>query len=288
MGMDRVICGVDESERARHVVEVADRLAQRLDAELLLAHVAPAPRAITGPPITGAVRVPASVLDVDRAGQRADRLLRAARDWCSSSRVEQHVSFGDPAVELGVLAEASGDAVVVVGSRGHSPIAAAVLGSVSIRLAAISPVPVAVAPEARPGGQPPAGRPAIVCAVDGSAPAAAAAEVAGRLADLIGARLVLAHVEAAAPPLTPSAAAGRGESPLQQARLLIPPSVEVDLAVRRGDPVHEIDTLADTVAAELIVVGSRGRGPWRAAVLGSVSGELARSAGRPVLIVPAR
>jgi nucleotide-binding universal stress UspA family protein len=48
---------------------------------------------------------------------------------------------GDPAVELGVLAEASDDAVVVVGSRGHSPLAAAVLGSVSIRLVAISPRP---------------------------------------------------------------------------------------------------------------------------------------------------
>jgi nucleotide-binding universal stress UspA family protein len=144
-----------------------------------------------------------------------------------------------------------------------------------------------VVPE-RPGGQEPSGRPTIVCAVGGSAHAAAAAEVAGRLARLIGARLVLAYVEPAGPPLTPSPAAGRGESPLQHARLLIPPSVEVDLAVRRGDPVHEIDALADTLGAELIVVGSRGWGPSRAAVLGSVSGELARSAGRPILIVPAR
>lgn len=225
---------------------------------------------------------------MNRARGQAEKLLHAAEDWCPSSRVEHHVTFGDPAVELGVLAEASGDAVVVVGSRGHSPIAAAVLGGVSIRLAAISPVPVVVVPEARPGGQPPAGRPAIVCAVDGSAHAAAAAEVAGRLAHLIGARLVLAHVEAAAPPLMPPAAVSRGESPLQQVRLLVPRSVELDLAVRRGDPVHEIDTLADTVGAELIVVGSRGRGASRAALLGSVSAELARSAGRPVLIVPAR
>jgi len=37
----------------------------------------------------------------------------------------------------------------------------------------------------------------------------------------------------------------------------------------------------------MLVVGSRGRGPVRAIVLGSVSRELAALADRPVLIVPA-
>jgi nucleotide-binding universal stress UspA family protein len=37
----------------------------------------------------------------------------------------------------------------------------------------------------------------------------------------------------------------------------------------------------------MLVVGSRGRGPGRAIVLGSVSREVAALADRPVLIVPA-
>jgi nucleotide-binding universal stress UspA family protein len=44
--------------------------------------------------------------------------------------------------------------------------------------------------------------------------------------------------------------------------------------------------VADRRGAALIVVGSRALGPWRAAVLGSVSGEVARRASVPVIIVP--
>ena len=40
------------------------------------------------------------------------------------------------------------------------------------------------------------------------------------------------------------------------------------------------------VDATLLVVGSRGRGSWRAAVAGSVSGDVARAAPCPVVVVP--
>jgi nucleotide-binding universal stress UspA family protein len=45
--------------------------------------------------------------------------------------------------------------------------------------------------------------------------------------------------------------------------------------------------VADAKAADLIVVGSRGLGPVRAALLGSVSRGVLGDAGRPVLIVKA-
>jgi nucleotide-binding universal stress UspA family protein len=53
----------------------------------------------------------------------------------------------------------------------------------------------------------------------------------------------------------------------------------------RGDPADEIVAYADTVDADLIVVGSRGHGTIASAVLGSVSRGILREARRPVLVV---
>jgi nucleotide-binding universal stress UspA family protein len=53
----------------------------------------------------------------------------------------------------------------------------------------------------------------------------------------------------------------------------------------RGDAVDEIVAYADTVDADLIVVGSRGHGTVASALLGSVSCGILREARRPVLVV---
>jgi nucleotide-binding universal stress UspA family protein len=54
-----------------------------------------------------------------------------------------------------------------------------------------------------------------------------------------------------------------------------------------GDTVDAIVGIADSKDADLIVVGSRGRGPVTAALLGSVSRGVLGHAKRPVLIVRA-
>jgi nucleotide-binding universal stress UspA family protein len=56
---------------------------------------------------------------------------------------------------------------------------------------------------------------------------------------------------------------------------------------RRGDPARELIDAAREIDADLLVVGSRGRGLVSSAVLGSVSSALAAGADSPVLIVPA-
>ena len=56
--------------------------------------------------------------------------------------------------------------------------------------------------------------------------------------------------------------------------------------VRLGQPAVVLAEVAADCDAEPIVVGSRGRGAWRSAALGSVSSEVARRAPCPVMIVP--
>jgi len=56
--------------------------------------------------------------------------------------------------------------------------------------------------------------------------------------------------------------------------------------ILEGDPVDEILSFADNERADLIVMGSRGRGALAGALLGSVSTSLIGLARCPVLIVP--
>jgi nucleotide-binding universal stress UspA family protein len=50
--------------------------------------------------------------------------------------------------------------------------------------------------------------------------------------------------------------------------------------------VHELREQGTGVGVQMIAVGSRGRGPVRRALLGSVSARLAATAPCPVLVVP--
>ena len=190
-------------------------------------------------------------------------LERAGRDLDAQTRVV----LGDPAESLVDIADEEKADLLVVGARGHRGLAAALLGSVSQRLAVTAGCPVLIVP---PGAGErfllEAGTDArIVCGVDGSEESRRALAVAERLAKRLGAEVDPVFVDPVrgwhdAPPL--------------------PLRVEV------GDPVHELREQGSWVGVRMIAVGSRGHGPVRRALLGSVSAGLAASAPCPVLVVP--
>jgi nucleotide-binding universal stress UspA family protein len=139
----------------------------------------------------------------------------------------------------------------------------------------------------------------VLCGVGWREDSRIAVQVARRLSEALGARLVLAHV--AARPITPTVSVvpgGRAELALREQRdaeeLLDEVAAserlgeDVERRVTFGDPAEQLAALAADERAELVVVTSRGRHGLRSALLGSVSSKLAATAPCPVVVVPAR
>lgn len=134
----------------------------------------------------------------------------------------------------------------------------------------------------------------LVCGVDDSDYGRASARIARRLAEQLRLELLIVHVSEA-PVLvgigneTAAATEQLGDRKAQY--LLAAVTAEEDLGpverrVEFGAPAKRLAAVAEEEDAELIVVGSRGRGALRAAMLGSVSTELIAIAPCPVLVVP--
>ena len=136
----------------------------------------------------------------------------------------------------------------------------------------------------------------IVIATDGSPSAREALEFGLELAVEQDAEPIVVHVAPALDVLPASSFGMPGALPhelTQHDRALLEEAasfaaeegVEAKTELLIGDPVDEIVAYADSIDADLIVVGSRGRGAVASALLGSVSRGVLHEARRPVLVV---
>lgn len=176
-----------------------------------------------------------------------------------------------------VLVEAAKDAdLLVLGTRGVGALSRVVhLGSVTSSVLHHAHGPVAVIPEATPAT--PGSPPRVVVGVDGSPASLRALTWAVSHARLSGATLVPLSVvggrddETAPEALRAAAeAAGCGD-------------VVVEPQVRHGNVSQEL--LAAAATADLLVIGSRGRGGFASLLLGSTSSQVAGHSTRPVVVV---
>ena len=129
----------------------------------------------------------------------------------------------------------------------------------------------------------------ILVAVDGSERAAFAVEAAGELAADTCADIVLVHVvhpEFVHAPVDLRADYLRGAvSLLDACRAGMPQHLNVETLLPEGDAAEEIVKAAHSFGADLIVMGTHGRGRIAKALLGSVTHSVTRSAACPVMTV---
>jgi nucleotide-binding universal stress UspA family protein len=181
----------------------------------------------------------------------------------------------------------------------------AVLGSVSRSLAGSAPCPVVVvSPQASIAL---GSSPVVICGVDGSEPSGIALDHAAELAYALGGRLTAVHVSAEPNPLAVMATWGaRTILPVDYARAAVEAlatnraahraveraaarvddGIPIRLRLEHGDVAARLRMVAAEYASAMLVVGSRGHGALRSALVGSVSSRLAANAPVPVMVVP--
>lgn len=137
----------------------------------------------------------------------------------------------------------------------------------------------------------------ILVPVDGSVAALQAVRQALRMVDEgLRATLVLANVQEPAtlyemllahdPEVIERVSAEAGLHLLEPARARARAAgVEHEIEVARGDPAHTLVDIVDNFGCDLVVMGSRGMGTLRSALLGSVAHEVLHAAPVPVLVV---
>jgi nucleotide-binding universal stress UspA family protein len=135
----------------------------------------------------------------------------------------------------------------------------------------------------------------VLIAVDDSAPSESALDRGVRLAQELGARVVLVHVAPAATVTAPEFAyeltvaqpevRQEGERLLQRLAAQVPAELIDSLVLREGYASRQIVDAAEEVGADLIVIGTHGRGMLGRFLLGSTAESVVRHAHCPVLTV---
>ncbi|MFF4189964.1 universal stress protein [Nonomuraea sp. NPDC001831] len=268
-----VVVGVDGSVPATGAVEWAAADARRRGLDLRLVHV--------GPQWLHEANAEHCARLLEEAADRA-------RALAGGVKVTTELLSGNVAAEL--IRESATAAGVVLGSRGLGGFAGMTVGSVSLAVAghASGPVVVVRAPAAGPEHG------TVVVGYDGSQDAQAAMEYAVTQARARGARL---HVVSAwqMPVFSPYAVTYnsllqdlmREETGAARERVVPWREANPDLVVTDEQPcAHPVTALMQAAgSADLVVVGSRGRGGFASAVLGSVSHGVLHHVTCPVAVV---
>jgi len=134
-----VVLATDGSTNGDRAVELVKLFAQQARSKVVVVHVTELVGGRGGTYPVAAdeeeilAKIKAQVADLNAVGVAAQLTTHV-------------VSLGGPAHMIAEAADSAGADLIVVGSRGHSPLAQVVLGSVPVRLLQIATCPVLVVP----------------------------------------------------------------------------------------------------------------------------------------------
>ncbi|PXY22328.1 universal stress protein [Prauserella muralis] len=289
-----ILVGVDGSLSALHATEWAARAAALRHAPLTLVATMATPA-----PYGAGVGLPPTYFDDleqegrRRLGEAADAAKHAAGE-AAGLVIHTEYHLGNPVPVLRDRAKAA--RMLVLGTRGLGEFTGTFVGSTAVSLVSHGSCPVVVVRGSGPDARPPADGPVVV-GVDGSPASEGAVAAAFEEAALRGARLVAVHAWSDA---AVSSMFGVPEVPWDEIetseRVVLAerlagwqeryPEVDVERVVTQDRPVRSL--LHHAAQAQLLVVGSRGRGGFSGMLLGSTSNALVYTAPCPLLVMRGR
>ncbi|OHV03744.1 universal stress protein [Mycobacterium talmoniae] len=284
-----ILVGVDGSPSSAAAVDWAARDAAMRGASLALVHILAPPVVMTFPETP---MPPGYAEWQEEQGQRHIRdaleLVRGRTGPAGPLQVSGETMIGST---VPTLVELSTQAtMIVVGCRGHGRLRRSLLGSVSSSLVRHAHCPVAVIHDWEDPLAPDPGQAPVVVGIDGSPVSEAATALAFEEASFRGVELVAVYAWHDVsvfefPGADVAAMQADGELVLAE-RLAGWQERYPDVSVRR---VVACDRPADQLieqsqSAQLVVVGSHGRGGFTGMLLGSVSTAVVQSARVPVIV----
>lgn len=283
-----VVVGVDGSISATQAVRWAALEADRRGTPLVLVHVwTPVPVSV---PHAAAFRPYENGL-IEQGRQWLTEASAVACEAAPGITTSTKLSSGSVAGQL-IGSSASAD-LVVLGSRGLGGFTGLVVGSIAVAVATHGHCPLVVVRGADPKSAPRQDGPVVV-GVDGSQTSQAAIRFAFQAAALRDAPLVAVHAWSDLPVTTAWEITTSWQSIQQHESEVLTqwltetqteyPGVHIEQVVVQDGPAHIL--LDQAKNAQLVVVGSRGRGGFRGLLLGSTSQALIQHAACPVAVVP--
>ena len=281
-----IVVGVDGSPDSENAVVWAAREAIMRDVPLTLAHIRPSARTYTWYELS--ISEELEKISVQRGAEILDNARAVAERAVAGQGVLSLREHTDEGNAVWLMTDLSKDArMLVVGSRGLGRVGRVLLGSVSASLIRHAHCPVAVI---HPREEQPSAQAPVVVGVDGSSASEAAVAVAFDEASWRGVDLVAVHAwsdfvidlypadewtvfEPQAQEVLSERLAGWQERY---------PDVTVRRVVVRDRPDRQL--LQQAASAQLVVVGSHGRGGLTGMLLGSISRRVAESADVPVIV----
>ena len=275
----RILVPIDGTPQASAALPAARTLAKATGASVVL------------------VRVSRSASDA-----AAEKATAAVRDELAGSDLQVDILMrsGDAAEEIVAATQAASADLIVMATHGRTGLRRAFAGSVTERVLANSPVPVVVL---KPGGKRMSALRSLLIPVDATAGGALALGAASGLARTASARVTVLEVvppmpmwlygsvDAYAPagfidPAWEDDSAHRSAAYVKAlSERLRAAGLQAEGRSARGQVAPTIESVADELDADLIVMSTHAlTGPARA-VLGSVADEVVRNSRRPVLMV---
>lgn len=282
-----IIVGVDGSAVSKVAVDWAARDAARRGAALKLLHV------LTPPAVMAFPEVPMPPGYLQWQEEEGRRLLDAAAQIVREATKDTPVQLSEEMVTgpaVPTLADASTEAqMMVVGCRGRGALARGLLGSISTGLVHHAKCPVAIIHDEDPLMPHPSQAPVVV-GVDGSPASDRAVAIAFEQASFRGVELVAVHAWSDSgifefPGADWTQLQSMGEQTLSERLAGFQeqyPDVLVHRVVVADRPAHQL--LEQAKSAQLLVVGSHGRGGLTGLLLGSVSTAVIHGAKMPVIV----